>query len=111
MDAQTLFNTQIPKALEKSPDKAKEINAVYQFNIEGDGGGKWTVDLTASGPSCKVGESGGKANCTITISHDDFKSLLGNPQLGMQLYFQGRLKVAGDPMLATKLQKLFTLAA
>ena len=32
--------------------------------------------------------------------------MLTNPALGMQLYFQGKLRVTGDPMLATKLQKL-----
>ena len=29
---------------------------------------------------------------------------------GMQLYFQGKLRVTGDPMLAMKLQQLFELA-
>lgn len=108
MDAQELFNVKIPAAIAKSPDKAKEIGATYQFNIDGEGGGKWTVDLTSAGPSVTAGESS-SAQCTITISHEDFKQLLANPQSGMQLYFQGRLKVAGDPMLATKLQKLFSL--
>jgi hypothetical protein len=28
----------------------------------------------------------------------------------MQLYFQGKLRVSGDPMLAMKLQQLFELA-
>ena len=109
MDAQELFSQRIPAALEKNPDKAKEIGAIYQFNIEGDGGGKWTVDLTSTGPSVKPGEAS-NAMCTITIQHEDFKTLLGNPNAGMQLYFQGKLKIAGDPMLATKLQKLFALA-
>lgn len=108
MDAQELFNVKIPAALEKSPDKAKEIGASYQFIIDGEGGGKWAVDLTSTGPTCKPGEIS-NAQCTITIQHEDFKTLLSNPSAGMQLYFQGKLKVAGDPMLATKLQKLFAL--
>jgi hypothetical protein len=53
-------------------------------------------------PTCSRGDSG-KAQCTIEVAHDDFKAMLGNPQVGMQLYFQGKLKVSGDPMLATKL--------
>ncbi len=36
--------------------------------------------------------------------------MLSDPQAGMQLYFQGKLKVSGDPMLATKLQQFFDLA-
>ena len=36
-------------------------------------------------------------------------AMVQNPIIGMGLYFQGKLKVTGDPMLATKLQKLFAL--
>ena len=109
-NASELFNEQVPKAIAASPDKAKEIGAIYLFKITGDGGGEWTVDLASAEPFCKSG-SHGSAQCTIEVDHGDFKSMLGNPQLGMQLYFQGKLKVTGDPMLATKLQKLFAMAA
>ena len=106
--AQELFDTQVPEALAKHPDKAKEINAVYLFKIAGDGGGTWTVDLTANPPAVTQGDKG-NAQCTFEVAHDDFKQMLTNPAMGMQLYFQGKLKVTGDPMLATKLQKLFQL--
>ena len=106
--AQELFNTQIPASIAKNPDKAKEIGAVYLFKITGDGGGEWTVDLASATPTCQPGTQG-TANCTIEVAHEDFKAMLANPTLGMQLYFQGKLKVTGDPMLATKLQKLFTM--
>ena len=108
--AQELFDTQVPASLQKSPDKAKEIGAIYLFKIAGDGGGEWTVDLASDAPSCKRGNPDSKTpQCTIEVAHDDFKAMLGNPALGMQLYFQGKLKVTGDPMLATKLQKLFSM--
>ncbi len=107
--AQELFNEKVPASLAANPDKAKEINAVYQFKITGDGGGEWTVDLAAATPSCLPGVNA-SANCTIEVAHEDFKSMLTNPALGMQLYFQGKLRVTGDPMLATKLQKLFAMA-
>lgn len=109
MDAQTLFNTKVPEALTANAAKARELNAVYCFKITGDGGGTWTVDLASDPPTCKSGE-GAKPQCTIEVAHDDFKGMLTNPSLGMQLYFQGKLRVNGDPMLATKLQKLFSLA-
>ena len=109
-DAQELFNQQVPAALAAHPDKAKEIGAVYAFKINGDGGGEWTVDLKSDAPTCQPGLQGA-AQCTIEVAHEDFKQMLGNPALGMQLYFQGKLKVTGDPMLATKLQKLFSMTA
>lgn len=108
-DVKHLFNELIPAALLAHPGKAKEVNAIYGFNITGDGGGQWTVDLTASPPTCVPGDSG-KAQCAVEVAHEDFQQKFSNPQLAMQLYFQGKLRVTGDPMLATKLQQLFALA-
>ena len=107
--AKDLFDKKLPAALTAHPDKAKEIGAVYCFKITGDEGGTWTVDLAATPPTCTTGEHG-TPQCTIEVSHSDFMSMLGNPALGMQLYFGGKLKVVGDPMLATKLQKLIAIS-
>lgn len=107
-NAQELFNVKVPADLAKAPEKAKEIGAVFGFKISGEGGGDWTVDLASATPSCTPGITG-TPNCTIEVAHSDFMTLLGNPATGMQLYFQGKLKVVGDPMLATKLNKLFSL--
>jgi hypothetical protein len=108
-NAKHLFDELIPAALKQHPDKAKEVNAIYGFNITGDGGGQWTVDLISEPPTCVQGDTG-KAQCAIELTHEDFTAMLGNPQLGMQLYFQGKLRVTGDPMLATKLQTFFQMA-
>ena len=108
-DAAELFDTMIPEGLSKHPDKAKEVNAIYCFKIVGDGGGTWTLDLTGDPPTCTQGDSG-NAQCTVEVSSEDFNSMLTDPQVGMQLYFQGKLKVSGDPMLAMKLQQVFDMA-
>jgi alkyl sulfatase BDS1-like metallo-beta-lactamase superfamily hydrolase len=107
-NVQDLFDHHIPEALAKNPEKAKEIGAIYYFKVTGDGGGEWTVDLASATPTVQKGQSG-TPQCSIEIAHEDFTQMLSNPALGMQLYFQGKLKVNGDPMLATKLQKLFAL--
>jgi putative sterol carrier protein len=110
VDIQKLFNEQLPSAIEKNPDAAKEIGAKYQINIAGDGGGEWYIDCTDSGPKTESGNPGG-ADCTIDIASEDFQKLVENPQAnGMQLFFSGKLKVQGNQMLAMKLQKLFALA-
>ena len=108
-DAQELFDVLVPQGLKQFPDKAREVNAIYAFKISGEGGGEWTVDLTSEPPTCVRGDSG-KAQCTVELAHDDFKQMLADPNAGMQLYFQGKLRVSGDPMLAMKLQQLFELA-
>lgn len=110
VDIQKLFNDDLPSALAKSPDAAKQIGAKYQINITGDGGGSWFIDVSDSGPKCESGDPGG-AECTITMTSEDFQKLHENPQAnGMQLFFAGKLKVAGNTMLAMKLQQLFKLS-
>jgi putative sterol carrier protein len=107
-NAQELFDDQMPKALAGSPDKAREVGSIYVFKISGEGGGDWTIDLKSATPSVTKGVLPG-ADCTLEIANADFVSMLTNPALGMQLFMQGKLKVTGDPMLAMKLQKLFSL--
>ncbi|ACY18942.1 SCP2 sterol-binding domain-containing protein [Haliangium ochraceum] len=106
--AQELFNERMPKALESHPDRARQVNAIYSFDISGEGGGQWTVDLTKDTPTVEKGLPG-TAQCTIAMDHADFQEMLKDPQVGMQLYFQGKLTVAGDPALAAKLQEFFQL--
>jgi len=108
VDVKTLFNEELPAALAKNAEDAKTIGAKYQMNITGEG--EWFIDVTSTGPVCKAGTE--TADCTITIAADDFQKLVENPQAnGMQLFFAGKLKVAGNQMLAMKLQKLFSYKA
>jgi putative sterol carrier protein len=103
-DAKTMFDQKIPQTISNDPAKAKGIGAVFLFKITGDGGGTWTVNLKDD-LGVKAGEAGG-ADCTIECSHEDWKKLTDNPSSAMQLYFQGKLKVSGNAMLATKLQQV-----
>jgi putative sterol carrier protein len=108
VDIKHLFNEELPAALQKNAEDAKTIGAKYQMNVTGEG--EWHIDVTSTGPSCKPGNEA--ADCTITIAAEDFQKLVENPQAnGMQLFFQGKLKVAGNQMLAMKLQKLFSYKA
>ena len=104
VDVKKLFNEDLPAALAKNADDAKTIGAKYQLNITGEG--EWNIDVSSTGPACKAGE--GPSDVSITVAAEDFQKLIENPQAnGMQLFFAGKLKVAGNQMLAMKLQKLF----
>jgi hypothetical protein len=106
----TFFDQKVPEVLKTSPEKAKDIAAVYLFNISGPDGGTWTVDLVSSPPTCQVGAHG-TPQCSIESTDDDFRSMIdGGMQAAMQLFFSGKLKVTGDPNLATKLSKLLQMA-
>ena len=44
-----VFERHMPERLKAKPDVVAKINAVYQFNISGEGGGSWAVDCTSPG--------------------------------------------------------------
>ncbi len=105
------FDQKVPEVLKTSPEKAKEVAAVYLFKIAGDDGGTWTVDLLSSPPTCQPGAHG-TPQCTVEATDVDFRAMIdGGMQAAMQLFFSGKLKVGGDPNLATKLSKLLQMAS
>lgn len=108
MDAKMFFDDKLPELLVQFPQRAKTVNAVYFFDISGDDGGKWTIDLKADPPVVTRGRTT-EPDCAIELSAEDFATMIREPQRAIELYFQGKLKISGDPILATKLQSLFTL--
>ena len=100
-DTNEFFSSVLPERLTTSPDLAKEIGAVYQFDI--DGAGTWTVDLTGAGTVAEGPHD--SPNCTVTAAKADFDKMLDNPGSAMMLFMSGKLKIT-DPGLGLKLQKL-----
>ena len=104
------FDQKVPAALATNPEKAKDVAAIYLFKVSGSDGGTWTVDLVSTPPTAKVGEVGAP-QCTVEATDDDFRTMIdGGMQVAMSLFFNGKLKVTGDPTLATKLSKLLQMA-
>jgi putative sterol carrier protein len=101
-DAQTSFTQSIPQSIEKDVDRAQEVDAVFLFKVNGDGGGVWTVNMKDA-PGVTEGDSG-NAECTIEISTEDWKALTEKPGTAMQFFMNGKIKVTGNALLATKLQ-------
>jgi putative sterol carrier protein len=104
------FDQKVPAALATNPEKAKDVAAVYLFKVSGPDGGTWTVDLVSNPPKAEAGVVG-TPQCTVESTDDDFRSMIdGGMQAAMTLFFTGKLKVSGDPTLATKLSKLLAMA-
>ena len=88
-------------------DKAEKINKSYLFNIGGDDGGKWKVDLTKESNWVTENYDGDDANCTITIANgEDWVAIAAGKMNPTMAFMQGKVKVKGDMSLALKLQTL-----
>jgi putative sterol carrier protein len=109
IDIQKFFNEQLPSGMAKHPDSAKATGGTFQINITGGGGGQWFIDASDSGPRCEQGNPG-SADITITIAAEDFQKMMEDPKNNvMQLFFSGKLKVAGNQMLLQKFPDLLLL--
>lgn len=102
-NARQIFEEVLPAKLEKSPEKAKSTNAIYQFNITGDDGGTWTLDFTKDSDFVSQGESDA-AQCTITMKDSDFVDMWDGRLSGPQAFMMNKIKIQGNMGLAMKLQ-------
>lgn len=104
----------IPEVFKEMPnrfkaDAAKGMKAVYQFDLTGDGGGKYSLAIDDG--KLTVGEGlHASPNITITMAANDYLDMVGgklNPQM---TFMSGKLKIAGDMGLAMKMQQLFPMS-
>ena len=108
MTAKDILETEIPKLLTAKPELAKEINAIIHFNITGDAGGSWTMDLTKAADWVKAGIEG-TSKMTITVSAEDFVKIREKQLNAQMAAMQGKLKFKPMDMgLAMKLGKLLS---
>lgn len=66
----------------------------------------WTVDLK-NGSGALFENEAGMADCTLTMSDENLASLVAGKSDAMKLFSSGQLKLAGNMMLAQRLQLLF----
>jgi putative sterol carrier protein len=87
-------------------DKAAGLSAVSQFDISGDGGGRWHADIDDGSLSVTEGAADAPT-ITITAGDEDWLSIV-NGRLNPQMAFMtGKLKVHGDMGLAMRLQSIY----
>tara|TARA_Y100000031_G_C7921966_1_gene248718 strand:- start:39 stop:371 length:333 start_codon:yes stop_codon:yes gene_type:complete len=99
------FEEKVMNNLANKKDIVSSMNAIYEFQITGDNGGTWTVDVKNEPPKVTSG-SLGSADCTVTIKDEHFVAMISgdlNPQMA---FMTGKLKVTGNMGLALKLQNI-----
>ena len=103
----------VSEVFEKMPDmfkadQAEGVEVVFQYRIEGDGGGDWHV--TVAGGECTVGAGTHDApTTTVIMAREDFLDLMQGRANAMQLYTGGALRIEGDIMKSQLIEKLFEL--
>jgi putative sterol carrier protein len=86
---------------------AQGLDAVFQFDITGNGGGIWNVAVKDG--SCEVQEDGNSPpTVTLTMSAENWLAMVNKELSPIQAFMGGQLQVKGDIMLAQRIPELFS---
>jgi 3-hydroxyacyl-CoA dehydrogenase/3a,7a,12a-trihydroxy-5b-cholest-24-enoyl-CoA hydratase len=85
----------------ESPGLVEKVQTVFQFRLV-DPASVWTIDLKNGKGNVGAGETA-SPDTTLTLSDADFMALTSGQADPQQLYFGGKLKIAGNLMAAQKL--------
>ncbi len=88
------------------PEVAGSLQASYLFDISGNKGGKWTLEINNGQCDLKQG-SCSNPSVTISITDQDWIAISQGKLNSQMAFMMGKLRVAGDMGLAMKLQSMF----
>jgi putative sterol carrier protein len=85
---------------------AKGLNAIFQFELAGDGGG--TYHVTVNDGAMAVAEGPCAApSAVLKMSAENYVKMANGELNGAMAFMKGQLKVTGNVMLAQKMQAIF----
>jgi putative sterol carrier protein len=94
----------LPSKLDQ--DAAEDLDAVYQFDLQGNQGGQYYL-LVQNG-TCVVKDGiHADPHVTLSMAGEDCIKVLNGQLSGMTMAMSGRLQIAGDIGLAMQLKSLF----
>ncbi|XP_040818913.1 hydroxysteroid dehydrogenase-like protein 2 isoform X3 [Ochotona curzoniae] len=89
-----------------SDDVVKATQAIYQFELSGEDGGTWFLDLKHKSGNVGCGEPSVRADVVMSMSTDDFVKMFSGKLKPTMAFMSGKLKIKGNMALAIKLEKL-----
>ncbi len=100
-DTKQLLDTMVSRF---NASAAGDLEAVFQYHIEE--GGEYYLAVAGSQCALVEGEHD-DPSVTLILGRDTLSEILAGETDGMQAFMAGRVKAAGNLMLATRLTDLF----
>ncbi|MEO6130717.1 MAG: SCP2 sterol-binding domain-containing protein [Saprospiraceae bacterium] len=90
-----------------SPDTIEGLETVFHFDLEGDGGGQYTVKVADGKVDVSDGLKG-EANCVVRAHEDTFHKLIEGDLNPMMAVLTGKVKISNQGEML-RYAKLFGL--
>jgi putative sterol carrier protein len=88
-------------------DKAGSDNAMIQFDLAGEAGGKYWVKVANGICETGTGDAPSKADMTLLAAGEDWLKVINGELNPMNGFMTGKIKVQGNMSYALKLQTWF----
>ncbi len=85
---------------------AKGVQAIYQFELTGPGGGTWHV-IVDDGAIEVVQGPHAEPTSTVEAKADDYVKIANNEMNGLRAVMTRKMKIGGNMVLARKMQNMF----
>lgn len=102
-DLASIFNGMMSRF---SPEKAQGMDASVMFDLSGEDGGQWTVQIK-DGKASYEKEAIDNPTATIKMSAEDYAKMTKGELNAMTAFMTGKIKVDGDLNTVMKFQSLF----
>ncbi|XP_032940883.1 hydroxysteroid dehydrogenase-like protein 2 [Catharus ustulatus] len=86
----------------------RSTQGVFQFELSGDGGGTWFIDLKTKGGSAGFGKPPVAADVVMSMSSADFVKMFTGKLKPTLAFMSGKLRIKGNMALAIKLEKMLS---
>lgn len=87
-------------------DVVKSTQGIYRFDLSGEHGGVWFLDLKSGSGGAGQGEPPVKADVVMAMDSADFTKMFSGKLKPTMAFMSGKLRIKGDMTLAIKLEKL-----
>uniref|UniRef100_A0A8B9DRK5 Hydroxysteroid dehydrogenase-like protein 2 n=1 Tax=Anser cygnoides TaxID=8845 RepID=A0A8B9DRK5_ANSCY len=91
-----------------SKEFVRSTQGVFQFELSGDDGGTWYIDLKTNDGSAGFGKPPVTADVVMSMSSGDFVKMFTGKLKPTMAFMSGKLKIKGNMALAIKLEKMLT---
>ncbi|NWZ30924.1 HSDL2 protein, partial [Asarcornis scutulata] len=89
-----------------SKEFVRSTQGVFQFELSGEEGGTWYIDLKTNDGSAGFGKPPVTADVVMSMSSGDFVKMFTGKLKPTMAFMSGKLKIKGNMALAIKLEKM-----